>query len=481
MSDRPAARFTRRRVLQSVAAGGALAAAGASLAARASASRTPPSRRTHDVIVIGGGFAGVSAARDLAWTGHRVLLLEARPRLGGRTFTAKFAGHAIDLGGTWIGLEQPFVWAERLRYGIPVAESASFTAPERAVYLSGGKRIEAPPERYLEHFATGARKFMAPAPEAFPRPFDPFFVQNLERFDRLSSRQALEELQLPQPEHDIVSGFAAVNGHSFLDRIGYLDQLKWCALGAYDPLRLFENCARFRLEGGTHTLLEAMAQDVRGEIRTATPVAAVVREGDSYAVVTEEGETLAARAIVVAVPLNTLGAIRFEPGISPAKLAASREGITGSGTKLYVRLAGRRPVFAAQGPERTPLTFLWTEYADADSQVAVGFGPSPELLDIHDHEAVQRAVNVYLPDAEVLESAGYDWNVDPYSRSTWCMYPPMFFTKYLRELQRPERHVFFAGSDIADGWRGFIDGAIESGARVARQVQRALGTRARKA
>ncbi len=69
-----------------------------------------------------------------------------------------------------------------------------------------------------------------------------------------------------------------------------------------------------------------------------------------------------------------------------------------------------------------------------------------------------------------MESFGYDWNLDPYSKGTWCMYRPNVLTEDLTELQRPEGNVFFAGSDIANGWRGFIDGAVESGMRVAHDV-----------
>lgn len=469
-------RVPSRRQFMAGVAGATLAVAayGRPRPAGTSASDAATQQDRYDVIVIGGGFAGVTAARDLSQRGHRTLLLEARARLGGRTFTAPFGEHSVDFGGTWIGLEQPFVWAERMRYGIAIDESAAYAAAERAVYLAAGRRYEVSPGRYAELFSSGARKFMAPALEVFPRPFDPFHSRAYERFDHLSSADALSQLKLAQPELDIVSGFAAINGHNYLDRIGYLDQLKWCALGVYDPLRLFENCARYRLAGGTRSLLDAMAEDSVAEVQTSSAVTAVIREGGSYAVETEAGARFGTRAIVVAVPLNTLATIRFEPGLSQEKVAASREGITGAGTKVYIRLKGRQPVFSAQGPEKSPLTFLWTEYADADSQIAVGFGPDPALLDVNDTESVQQAVNAFVPGAEVLESAGYDWNVDPYSRGTWCMFRPMFFTRYLRELQRPEGNIHFAGSDIADGWRGFIDGAIESGARAARRVDVAL-------
>lgn len=190
----------------------------------------------------------------------------------------------------------------------------------------------------------------------------------------------------------------------------------------------------------------------------------------------QDGETFHASAIVVAVPLNVLASIRFEPGISPAKMAASRERISGAGTKLYERIRGTRPVFLAQGPEKNPLNFLWSEYVDADSQVLVGFGADPRRLDINDIAAVRAAVQHFVPDAGILDSVGYGWNEDPYAQGTWCMYRRGFFGKYLRELQTPEGRVFIAGADVANGWRDFIDGAIESGSRNAVLAHRALGS-----
>ena len=468
-------RVGRRAVIGGLAAAGAGLVAGkagaADLARRGAAG-------PWDVIIIGGGFAGVTAARDLAWRGRRVLLLEARARLGGRTFTAEFSGHHVDLGGTWVGLEQPFVWSERMRYGINLVESAAFTSGERAVMRAGGQRIDTTPQAYSEVFNSATRKFMAPAAEAFPRPFDPLFSDGWKRFDTLSAADAIAQLKFTQPELDIINGFASINGHTYTPQIGYLDQLKWYALGAHDPARLFENCGRYRLEGGTRALLDCIAADARAahaELRTATPVAAVVQEGANYRVVTDEDASHVARAVLVAVPLNTLAHLRFEPGISADKLAASRERITGSGTKLYVKLKGTRPVFTAQGSEKEALTFLWSEYVDADTQLAVGFGPDPALLDINDAESVRKAVTAYVPDAEIIDSVGYQWTADPYSLGTWCMYRPGFFTKYFRELQRAEGRIHFAGSDVANGWRGFIDGAIETGVMSARRIHAELG------
>ena len=61
----------------------------------------------HDVIVVGGGFAGVTAAREVALAGRNALLLEARDRLGGRTWTADWNGQQIEYGGGWVHWHQP--------------------------------------------------------------------------------------------------------------------------------------------------------------------------------------------------------------------------------------------------------------------------------------------------------------------------------------------------------------------------------------
>src|ERR671915_1832474 len=77
----------------------------------------------HDVIVVGGGFAGVTAARELAREGLTVLLLEARDRLGGRTWTDTWNGTPIERGGGWVHWHQPHVWTEITRAGLAVEVS----------------------------------------------------------------------------------------------------------------------------------------------------------------------------------------------------------------------------------------------------------------------------------------------------------------------------------------------------------------------
>jgi monoamine oxidase len=71
-----------------------------------------------DVVIVGGGFAGVTAARELTMRGRSAVLVEARDRLGGRTYTSDHDGHAMELGGTGVHPLQPHAGAEISRYRV---------------------------------------------------------------------------------------------------------------------------------------------------------------------------------------------------------------------------------------------------------------------------------------------------------------------------------------------------------------------------
>ena len=75
-------------------------------------------RDTYDVAVVGGGFAGVTAARECALRGRSVIVLEARDRLGGRTWSAEWDGWQVEYGGAWVHWHQPHTFSEITRAGL---------------------------------------------------------------------------------------------------------------------------------------------------------------------------------------------------------------------------------------------------------------------------------------------------------------------------------------------------------------------------
>ena len=149
---------------------------------------------SHDVIVVGGGFAGVTAAREAALRGRSVLLLEARERLGGRTWTAPWEGVPIEYGGGWVHWHQPHTWSEITRAGLAVAlsddaDEASWFVGAAAAHRHGGASATRSPT------AAGPASSTASS-EALPAPHDPLLaLDRLARFDGLTIAQRIGELE----------------------------------------------------------------------------------------------------------------------------------------------------------------------------------------------------------------------------------------------------------------------------------------------
>jgi pseudooxynicotine oxidase len=97
----------------------------------------------------------------------------------------------------------------------------------------------------------------------------------------------------------------------------------------------------------------------------------------------------------------------------------------------------------------------------------IGFGRDAEACDATDLVAVQRQLDEILPGYEALAATAHDWLADEFSRGTWAIHRPGWYTRHHAEMQKPEGRLLFAGSDLANGWSGFMDGAIESGLRSA--------------
>ena len=419
----------------------------------------------HDVVVVGGGFCGVTAARELQHAGIRTILLEARDRLGGRTWTSTFRGRQVEMGGTWVHWHQPSVWAELRRYGLEVTESAP-TA--KAGWLVGRELRLGTPEEHWSLMADGTDRVCHDARTVLERPHDPLF-RDITAVDALSVQDRIEELGLDRETHDVTDGVWAAICSAYPRETGLVAALRWYALSGFSFQHMMDCIARYRIVTGTKSLLEAIAAEGRFETRLETPVAAVEQDEAGVAVHTREGETIQARAAVVAVPLNTLKAIEFTPALSEGKRRAAADGQSSHGIKVWIRVRGDHD-YAASAPADHGISYLQSEYKVDGDTLFVAFGADAGRLDPTDREAVARVAQELLPGYEVVDSHAHNWTADELAQGTWCMYRPNQLTRSLRELQRPEGRVFLAGADVSDGWNGFIDGAIESGNTTARRV-----------
>jgi len=241
--------------------------------------------------------------------------------------------------------------------------------------------------------------------------------------------------------------------------------LRWHALSGYSLSLTQYTGGRVTLAEGTGALLHAIAGAAPFETRLATPVAAIRRESGGVEIETRAGDVHRGRKAVVAVPLNVLGTLAFDPPLPERTREGIALGQASRGIKLFVRARGPAVLQNAIRPGH-PFGYIDTEETYGDgTQLQIGFGFDAARCDATDTAAVQSALDEILPGYEVLATTAHDWLTDEFARGTWAIHRPGWYTRHHAELRRPEGRLLLAGSDLADGWSGFIDGAIESGLR----------------
>jgi monoamine oxidase len=418
------------------------------------------------VVVVGAGFAGLVAARELRRLGFETTVLEARDRVGGRAWTSTGLGLRLEMGGTWVHWTQPHTWAEISRYGLPIVARP---APQR-MGLLGVDGVEwLDPAAFAALADPGQTAFLDDVREVFPLPLEPFARRDKVRaLDSRSVSDRLDELGLPEAERDLNETLWSVHFNAPASEGALTQALRWAALGGWDAGRLLEAAAMYKLPDGMSALVEALAGDA-GEIVLGAKVTAVEQDGQAVALRLAGGKELRGDAAVLAVPINTIGDIAFSPALPPAVRQLADEGQASRGLKLFIKVDAQLPPSMAVGPLSHPINHLRTEFWQDDGTVIVAYNLDGSL-DIEDVESVEAALRPWFPDIRVTGTAGHHWTEDPLSKGTWGMLRPNQLTRSLEDAQEPHGRLFLAGSDLAPGWAGFIDGAIESGMNAARRV-----------
>ena len=433
-----------------------------------------PDTELYDVVVVGAGFAGLTAARELSRRGLSVHIVEARHRIGGRTWLDHRLGRDLEIGGTWVHWTQPYVWAELKRYGLDTTPSPD---PERAYWWAAGARHEGAPEELLALIGQTNGDFVKESRTYFPEPFKPLAREDFKAIDEVSVLARIREQFPAGAARDVLESFWTLNFNGPLESAALTQALRWVALTNGDWAVNFEACATYKILGGTTALAAAMLADSKATVEYGFTVETVSDNSGSVDIRSVDGRTVSARTAIVTVPLHALKTVTFEPPLPIAKADGIRLGQVAKGVKVWLRLRGEHAPFVALGGADWPLNFFQAEYTQGGDTIAVGFGPDAAKIDVEDRAAVQAQLARLVPGAEVLEVAGHNWVDDPLSGETWPMHRTGFLSTFLQAMQLPHGKVHFAGSDLANGWGGFIDGAIESGMEAANDAAALLAAR----
>ncbi|ANY22993.1 flavin monoamine oxidase family protein [Gordonia terrae] len=437
------------------------------------------------VLVIGAGFAGLTAARELEAAGIEVRVVEARERIGGRAWTdERLGGHALEMGATWVHWMQPFVWTEITRYAQTIYPSpdieSAYWVSDGVVHSGTEHDLDTKLSRLQETIVDGSREF-------FPYPHDPLAIlrdpetdpELRERFlaaDKGSVLDCLRNGDFTREEIDLADSYWSAGYQGPTATASPLMAKHWASLSDHRSSLMDEQTLRFKLTNGMRGLYDAIAGDLRGEITLGTPVRSVAHDSHGARVTLATGEVVAADAVIVTAPIGALRTIEFSPALSAEQTELIASGTNSVGFKIWIKVAGRHSVIAG-APGRHPISLLRSEYFldDEDATILVGFGSDHTAIDLDDVASAQKAVDVWRTDLTVLECGGHDWVADPWSGQTWATLKSGQFFNGWSLFHDSTTRLHFAGADFAKGWNGVVvDGAIESGITTARKVMAEL-------
>ena len=440
-----------------------------------------------DAIVIGAGLAGLTAARRLQAAGKRVLVLEARDRVGGRTYSVDLAGDTIDLGGQWIGPGQDHVRALASELG--VRSFPQYFHGKKILELGGERRtykglLPSLPVRALIDLGVAIQRLewmarsiplAAPATARKAASWDDMTVaQWLER--HVKTPEARKVLELAT--HAIFA--AETRSLSLLYFLFYTRSGRSFTRLAQIP----GGAQQERFVGGAQQLSEGLRDRIGAQhVLLDSPVTALSHGPDQVVVRTPRGD-YTAHSAVLAVPPALAEGIHFAPALPPERAALHREMPMGSVVKCIV--AYERAFWREAGhsgevvSDREPIGAVFDDSSHDGGHPALlcfvlgdaarRFGALPEPMR---RAAIIGHLVRLFGDAAASPRAyvDKDWVADPWSSGCYVgLMAPGLLTRAGEGLRRPVGRLHFAGTETAVRWCGYLDGAIESGERAASEV-----------
>ncbi|KAF5240692.1 hypothetical protein FAUST_4218 [Fusarium austroamericanum] len=446
---------------------------------------------SYDAIVIGAGFCGLVAARDLSLKCKKVLLLEARDRIGGRTWAVRAHDHVYELGGTWIHWLQPHVWSEITRYNLTgaIKESNGMTKESVISYPNdtADDFVVQDPEETDKRLLPLIAKFVDCDGEGgrslFPNPYRPLDSIHVWRKWDLSLRERTEQIDMTPKDREFLLLFFNINCMVLPAVGGYLNFMRLFSLSNYDYNCFMAQSGKYKFADGTSHLASCILSEFRGTVLLDEPVKSVVTTADKVKVETRGGKVFDAAQIICTIPLHCLSDVRFDPAL-PEAFSSLRH--PNQGGKVHVRVQETMQDWFGMGSEKASVVAAMTESMNPQGGThLVTFAMSDGIIAQHHLRENPRAY-LELLQKDVLPTdfkatpthmVWHDWARDEFAKGAWASYGAGVLSDSLGSIMQNTKvspRVVMANADWANGWVGYIDGAIEMGRKYAHEISSRL-------
>ena len=473
--------LSRREMLKLSAA----ASAGLLISAYGLARPARPSMDAPHVLIIGAGLAGLVCAYELRAVGCRVTVFEARQRAGGRVVTHRHVapGCRIEGGGEFIGANHPLWLHYAQRFNLEMREVTEDEEAEVIVEINGRRLTQADAEDLYESLESAVEPLNDLARQV--NLDQPWASEHAAELDRRSIGHWIDECDSDErTRHMLHMLFAADNGMATSQQslLGFLAMVGGGGYEAY-----WTESETYRCDSGNAMLARMLVNAIGIEhVRQGHPVMHVAVVEDGVVVTTEQEQSFEGDEVVLATPPSTWRNIRIDPGLPEALDSIQM----GRNIKQIMPIKERS--WQAGGVSQYVITdsevqLVWdpTDGQDLDHAAALTIFAGADAADRwsampadeRERHAMRRLEGFFpgVEQSRLGQAMFMDWTNDPRSLGSYSFPAPGQLTRCGALLRDGLERLHFAGEHVSVRYPGYMEGALESGAMVARRIATRAG------
>ncbi|XP_041370948.1 amine oxidase [flavin-containing] A-like [Gigantopelta aegis] len=447
------------------------------------------------VVVVGAGISGLSAARLLQQSGIDVIVLEARNRLGGRSHTIQDPVHgSVDLGAAYIGPTQNRVLRLVKELGLRlynVDEKGKSVLSLQSIWSTYTGTV--PPLRNPIALVDLNHLLRTIDSMALKVPLDaPWTAEDALKWDFITLQEFVDSIAWTKAAVDIFTILVRSVLTSELHQVSLLFFL-WFVHSGNGLVRLgsvTDGAQEKKLYGGAQQLSERMAMLLGDRVHLSCPVKTIVARDHDVFVGDSRGKEYKCQYVICAVPPIVLKNINFTPPLPERKMKLVHSVTMGATFK--VNMFYKTAFWKDMGLCGQAISDSGPSGYCVDDTKPDGSHPSLLAFFVADNgqrmsrfsqderkEALCEHFAKVFKCEKFLKPIGYiekNWMDEEFSGGCCvCSFPPGVLTKCGRTLREPINRLHFAGTETATEWLGYMDGAIQAGERAAREVLHRLG------